>query len=383
MSIFVDYYALQTMAPNNINRDDMGNPKMAIFGGTPRARVSSQAWKRAMRQEFNEMLPKLDLGVRTRRAPILIAEAIMRKRPELEEQADSLAGFLLSAAGIDVRTSDRAGEEKGKPVTGYLLFIAQHEVENLAELAIALVDEGVEIGAKSKPDAKLKKRVKEIFLGNQAVDIALFGRMLADAPDLNADASAQVAHAISVNKTDLEYDYFTAVDDSATADNAGAAMISTTGFTTSTLYRYATVNATSLATQLGDIEAAAKTVASFTSAFLKSMPTGKQNSFANRNLPEFCLAVVRSSQPVNLVSAFESAIDSNDGAITRRAAVQLVEEFKNVEKAYGDSHEAAFSLVVGEPIQELEGVSENVALPQLSERLEQVVGELLTSKEQA
>ena len=44
------------------------------------------------------------------------------------------------------------------------------------------------------------------------VDIALFGRMVADATDINLDAAAQVAHAISVHAVDNETDYFTAVD---------------------------------------------------------------------------------------------------------------------------------------------------------------------------
>jgi CRISPR system Cascade subunit CasC len=382
MSVFVDFYALQAMAPNNINRDDMGSPKTARFGGELRARVSSQAWKRAMRNEFDQMLPTMDLGVRTRRAPSLIASAITAKKPELEESSNEIAAWILSAAGIDVRASDRAGDESGEQVTGYLLFIAEHEVEALADLAIALLDEGADYS--KKPDSKIKKRIKEIFLGNQAVDIALFGRMLADAPDLNTDASAQVAHAISVNKIEPEYDYFTAVDDAADEDNAGAAMISTTGFNSSTLYRYATVNASSLASQLGDIQASAKTVSAFATAFLRSMPTGKQNSFANRNLPEFCLAVVRTTQPINLVSAFEEAItvDENE-SITRQAIAKLANELKDIEKVYGDTHVAAFSMVVGDPVAELDGISESVSLPQMSEKLTDVVENQLNSEEQA
>lgn len=55
---------------------------------------------------------------------------------------------------------------------------------------------------------------------NQAVDIALFGRMVADDPSLNEDACAQVAHSISTHSVENEYDYFTAVDEMIAEDHA-------------------------------------------------------------------------------------------------------------------------------------------------------------------
>ena len=48
--LYIDIHAIQTLPPSNINRDDAGNPKNAIYGGVRRARVSSQSWKRAIRQ---------------------------------------------------------------------------------------------------------------------------------------------------------------------------------------------------------------------------------------------------------------------------------------------------------------------------------------------
>ena len=47
---FIDIHVLQSMPPSNVNRDDAGRPKTAVFGGTTRARVSSQSWKRAVRR---------------------------------------------------------------------------------------------------------------------------------------------------------------------------------------------------------------------------------------------------------------------------------------------------------------------------------------------
>ena len=104
-----------------------------------------------------------------------------------------------------------------------------------------------------------------------------------------------------------EYDYFTAVDDCQAEDNAGAGHLGTVEYNSSTLYRYATVNVMELAGQLGAAQAA-ETVRAFGEAFLFSMPTGKQNTFANRTLPDAVYVTLREDQPVNLCGAFERAV---------------------------------------------------------------------------
>ena len=43
MTTYVEIHALQSVPPSNINRDDTGSPKTALYGGVTRARVSSQA----------------------------------------------------------------------------------------------------------------------------------------------------------------------------------------------------------------------------------------------------------------------------------------------------------------------------------------------------
>lgn len=51
---YIDLHVLQTVPPSCVNRDDTGSPKTAVYGGVTRARVSSQAWKHAMREMFKE-----------------------------------------------------------------------------------------------------------------------------------------------------------------------------------------------------------------------------------------------------------------------------------------------------------------------------------------
>ncbi|KAB7789968.1 type I-E CRISPR-associated protein Cas7/Cse4/CasC [Bifidobacterium leontopitheci] len=377
--MFIDLYDLQNVPPSNINRDDTGSPKVARYGGVLRSRVSSQAWKRAMREMFPSLLDSSRLGVRTKNAVSLIRDSIVAKRPDFVEDAETLAKCALSATGVNVKESDRAGKDKGTLATDYLIFIAHREIDQLADVAIAWQDAGVNTA--SKPTAAMKKEIDAVFHGVQAVDIALFGRMLADAPDLNTDASAQVAHAISVDQITPEYDYFTAVDDCASDDNAGAAMLDTVGFNSSTLYRYATLNVDALQDQLQDAAAAVEGAAAFVEAFIRSMPTGKQNTFANRTLPNACVVMLRNDQPINVVDAFEDPVRPQEGtSVSRQAAVRLGRKLAYVQSAYGERPRQAWNITADEPVPELDAVSAHVSFPELKAELKAALTQALTGE---
>ena len=49
--ICIEFHILQSFPVTCLNRDDVGSPKTAMIGGTMRARVSSQCWKRAVRMQ--------------------------------------------------------------------------------------------------------------------------------------------------------------------------------------------------------------------------------------------------------------------------------------------------------------------------------------------
>lgn len=367
--MFMDIYAVQNVPPSNINRDETGNPKTAQYGGVLRSRVSSQAWKRAMRETFKSLLDKKQLGVRTKNAVELIVKAMVDQRPESEDQAESYASLVLQATGVKVVASTRAGAASGKPVTQYLIFIGNTEIGKLANIALEWMDQGMD-PAKA-PDSAMKKEVSGVFHGEQAVDIALFGRMLADAPDLNTDASAQVAHAISVDAIKPEYDYFTAADDFTEADNAGAAMIDSVGFNSSTLYRYATVNLDALQEQIGNAEATARVASVFVEAFIRSMPTGKQNSYANRTLPETCIVAFRDSQPINAVEAFERPVAAeHDQPISQVAGRRLVAELRRIQDAYDEQPVRAWAISTDLSTQDLAPVAESVGLKDLTSQVD-------------
>lgn len=286
-NLYVDVHVLQTVPASCVNRDDTGSPKTAVYGGTTRARVSSQAWKKAMRDMFRSLFDEKELGLRTKRIPELLAEEINALTPAANALDAAMKALELAGIGLD----------KKKNTTDALFFISRAQLKALAQLTVD-----------GETD---KKKYSAALKAFPSIDNALFGRMVASDPSLNYDAAAQVAHSISTHTVHNEYDYFTAVDDCSPEDNAGAGHLGTVEFNSSTLYRYATVNGNALSENLG--ADTAKAIRGFLEAFVRSMPTGKQNTFANRTLPDLVYVTIREDQPVNLAGAFEKPVSGKDG----------------------------------------------------------------------
>ncbi|WP_405889426.1 type I-E CRISPR-associated protein Cas7/Cse4/CasC [Streptomyces sp. NBC_00133] len=329
--LYIDVHILQTVPPANLNRDDQGNPKEAYFGGVRRSRVSSQAWKRATRGHFAERVPEQDLATRTKKIAPKLAGRIQQRNSGLDaEQAARLANALLAPLGIS------AGKKAGD--TAYLFFYGRRQLDDIAALVdgrtaelTALTDTDLAIEVKNLP-------VQEKLSTSHPLDVALFGRMVADIPTLNVDAAVQVAHALSTHATELEFDYYTAVDDENEKAETGAGMIGHIGFNSATLYRYATVGLHQLLDNLTEPEAAVSAVEEFVTSFALSVPTGYGNSFAHRTRPSLVAVVVRADQPVNLVSAFEEAVSTADApGIAAASARNLAREYTRTQGAWGDT----------------------------------------------
>lgn len=332
--LFVDIHILQSVPPSNINRDDTGSPKTARFGGATRARVSSQAWKKATRDLFSMYVDSSQLGERTKYAVKIIADRAMKFNEDLQE-GDALkkAKEVLKkyCKGKGSSKKELSFDTKDKNKLSTLIFLSQVEIERLAQCVIG--NEQVE-------------NLKGKDLTRDALDVAMFGRMVATKPELNVDAAVQVAHAISVGRAETEFDYFTALDDRAPEDNAGAAMIETTEFTSSTLYRYAAVDVLHLCENLGSAMAACRGIETFLRAFALSMPTGKQNSFANRTLPAGIVVELRETQPVSLVNAFEKPVTATaEKSQTERACEELIAQERAIDEAFGIVPRATYAVI--------------------------------------
>ncbi|GFG76630.1 type I-E CRISPR-associated protein Cas7/Cse4/CasC [Mycobacterium botniense] len=362
----VDIHILQTVPPSNLNRDDTGSPKTAIYGGVRRARVSSQSWKRATRTDFEAMLDRTDLGVRTRKVIELLAAEISSLAPALRDRADELAVAVFKEIGIVTK----APRKEAPGEAGYLVFLSRRQIDSLARVAVAAAD--AEDVSKALKDANVKALVDR----DHSVDIALFGRMVADQADMNVDAAVQVAHAISVHPVETEFDYFTAVDDyvEEKGEDTGAGMIGTVEFNSSTLYRYAAVDVNRLLDNLGDTVATQRAVEAFVQSFVRSMPTGKQNTFANRTLPEAVVVLVRDSQPINLVGAFENPVrESERSGRVKRACEALRDEAVEVERAYGETPIGSWVTRVGDDTTSLDDLGSNVPFTELVSAVGEIV----------
>lgn len=341
---YVDFHVLQTVPPSCVNRDDTGSPKTAVYGGSTRARVSSQAWKQAMRKYFANNFSEDILAKRSKKLISCLAQEIQSLNTSFSpEDSEKMAKKALENAGLKTK------KEKNKPEElDALFFISMAQVKALARLA----------ADKTEDKTEYKKALKD----NPNFEIILFGRMVAADPSLNYDAASQVAHSISTHAVHGEYDYFTAVDDLAPEDNAGAGHLGTVEFNSSTLYRYATVNIMELNKWLG--KDTPWVVRAFADAFINSMPTGKQNTFANRTRPDAVYITLRSDQPVNFSGAFEEAILSKSG-YSKPSIAKLAAYAQESYKSFVTK--PILSLAVGEG---LDVLCNTQSLPEVLDKLE-------------
>lgn len=346
-NFYIDLHVIQTVPPSCVNRDDTGSPKTARYGGVIRARVSSQSWKRAMRGNFRSYFDEEKLGDLTKYLGEKIAKEICKLDASISDEDALSMGKDAFLKGLNFQ---KAKNKEKTSIPDALFFMGNKQAKELAKLAIKK-----EKGKTQYGDA-LKKA--------PPVDAILFGRMVADEPDLNYDACAQVAHSISTHEVHNEFDFFSAIDDFS----GKSAHISSSEFNSSTLYRYATVNVKELYGQLGEDTPAV--VRGFAEAFICSMPTGKQNSFANRTLPDAVYVTVRRDQPINLVNAFEEPIRSDEG-YAKKSAQKLAEYAQKIYKRYSAQPEQAFLMGDG-----LEKLGEEIPLPEILDKLEAAVREV-------
>lgn len=336
MAIFVEIHAIHSVPPSNLNRDDNGSPKSAFFGGVKRHRVSSQSWKKAIRDHFRDSNDSANQGYRTKNVGDLLVSKVLAANPELDaEKAKDLAINALKITGIIGSKRATAGET----TSDALFLVSDAQLESIAQAITTVSDE-----------KELKKELKNSLASNNSLDLALFGRMVADSKELNVEAACQFAHALSTHEVSNEFDFFTAVDDFSVEDHAGAGMMGDVEYNSSTLYRFASVNFTALAKQFGsESESAVDGVTRFIDAFVKSVPTGKQNSFAALTLPEAVLVIVREGQTTSYANAFEKPVAASVGGFSASSVSRLVSYVENNASAYEEDGEATRFAVSVDP----------------------------------
>jgi CRISPR system Cascade subunit CasC len=352
-TMLIEFHLLQNHAPSNLNRDDTGSPKEALFGGLMRARISSQCLKRSLRRSeiFQEALAG-HLASRSRQMET-------RLRPELERlgcSSDVVSVIVAKATALG------SGKESEDGETRQTMFLAGEEIARLAADLKSLHDEDPSGFAKLSRD-DLEKQLANSSLP-RSVDIALFGRMTTSPAFEDVQAAMQVAHAISTSKVSRQYDYYTAVDDlNTSADDLGADMIGDTEFNSATYYKYFSLDWTQLLTNLGgDEQVARRALLAFLNAAALTTPTGKQNSFAAHNPPDAILVEVKNQRvPISYANAFVKPVQPHDRSDLVQASLEAFTQYVAVLKSSYGLNGRSFWLTTREnrldgatPVQNLE-----------------------------
>jgi len=344
----LELHIIQSVPVACLNRDDLNSPKTAVFGGVQRARVSSQSWKRAIREMAKEMASSLFKGNRSRRMVYELTTKLVSKGV-----AKDIAVIIAEQVAGIVETLDSKKDSDGFKKIKTLMFFSDAEYNAIANAITDDVKESAEtvLSASNAVEAhkenlkdidnnedeqekekkeleKLKKQMeknKKALLkafNNRAIkaaiksaqlkdaaDIALFGRMVASDPSLKVEAVSMFSHALSTHKADNEIDFFAAVDDLQSKEESGAGMTSTLEFNSATYYRFAALNLNMLADKehLSALtrEERQSVVQTFVEATVKAIPGARKNTMNGNTLPVYVLSVVREKgHPIQLINAF-------------------------------------------------------------------------------
>lgn len=362
----MELHIIQSVPVACLNRDDLNSPKTAVFGGVQRARVSSQSWKRAIREMAKEIATeeKSDLfsGDRTRRMVYTL-----KKRLAERGISEKAAVAIAEQVADIVETLDSKVDSEGYKKIKTVMFFSKAEYDAIADViaksddvknSAGALEKAVTEGNEKDKEKALKAMGKVLEKGaiakaiksaqlKDAADIALFGRMVANDPSLKVDGASMFAHILSTHKADNEIDFFTAVDD-LNKDEAGAGMTSTLEFNSATYYRFAALNLDELAKDdhLGDIVEDGKTVRSietrkqvvktFLKATIQAIPSARKTTMNGNTLPVYVLGIVREKgHPIQLVNAFETPVRRSEKGFAVESVNRMNIEYSDIKDTWG------------------------------------------------
>ena len=351
----IELHILQSFPVTCLNRDDLGAPKSARFGGVERARVSSQCWKRAVRELAHETCPALFGASRSK----ILGPAVEKTAKELgadENLAAAVREIVLEAMGKD---------EKKSGMVKTLFFFSPESLKNVVktlvdsekglspEIVAGLLSADDKAVKKAKKDAeKSSKDLLKAFGESvtDAADIALFGRMVADDASQTVEGAALFSHALSTHAVRSELDFFSAVDDEKKgADDAGAGQIGTIEYNSACYYRYVGVNLDLLRqSKLFDQAQHKAVLENFIRAALLANPAARKNSMFGQGLPSYILAVKRTGQPISLANAFEKPVETKKGSgYVEPSIAALKKEWADLKTAFGIGGDVEYEIEKG------------------------------------
>ncbi|MBF9014138.1 MULTISPECIES: type I-E CRISPR-associated protein Cas7/Cse4/CasC [unclassified Oceanispirochaeta] len=306
----VEFHILQSFPVTCLNRDDVGSPKTAVVGGVTRARVSSQSWKRQIRLSMKDF--GINIATRTKH----IAQKIEKECLLLgatEEQAKVCSEIISNALSKDT-----------------LHFFSDTESKALALLA---KDKEYTLTEKDKDIIKTHK--KAFNPGLDGLDIALFGRMVAQAAELNVEAAASFSHAISTHKVSNEVEFFTALDDYPISEEleTGSSHMGSLEFNSATYYRYIGLDLGQLVDTLGDDEELEKALTAFIKALYVAVPGARQTTQAGYNPWDYARVNIRRGQGIQ--ASFDKPVRSSGKGYLEPSIEALNDYLDKKEKLSG------------------------------------------------
>lgn len=305
----VEFHILQSFPVTCLNRDEIGSPKTANIGGTTRARVSSQSWKRQVRAMLHEM--GVPIAIRTKHLEEKLVLAISEYEVD-EEQCEASAKEVASALSKDT-----------------LHFISQTEID-----ALAAYCKEQEFNPKNFKLKDIYKVHKKSFNPNvDGLDIALFGRMVAQAPEINIEAATAFSHAITTHKANSEIDFFTAIDDFVQAENHGSSHLGTIEFNSGTYYRYISIDLGLLYNNCMGDEYFAKSITKFMQALYLAVPIARQSSQSGACPWDYARVLVRKGQRLQL--SFEKAVEPFNKSYLDASIKEMDDMLEKKEKLSG------------------------------------------------
>lgn len=314
----IELHILQSFPVTCLNRDDVGSPKSATFGGSQRARLSSQSLKRASRIEARDSMPDAFMGIRSRFLLEPFTQALLAAGLDEAEAVKKAAGICEAFSKVDAKKPDQVTTA---------VYLSPGEIQQLAAA----------VAAGEAPE-KAAKKVDRL----DAADIALFGRMIANDATLNVEGAAMFSHALSTHATANEIDFFSAVDDrKGDSEDAGAGMIGTLEYNSATYYRYVAINLVMLfdAKHLGPISEQEKRkslLRAFIRAVLMAVPGARQNSMNGATLPIEVLGIRKDKgQPLQLINAFEKPIKANGNGYAANSRKEMLQHHTDLKKLWG------------------------------------------------
>ena len=317
-NIRIEFHVLQSFPVTCLNRDDVGAPKSAWVGGVSRARVSSQCWKRQVRLAMQDFGVKL--AWRTKKVEDILCKACVKQGAK-DDAASSCAKILAEALVKDT-----------------LLFVSESEAEALVQLAKEHDFDGGKIKAKEVA----KRAKKALNPAYDALDIALFGRMVAKAPEMDIEAAASFSHAISTHEVANEVEFFTALDDHASQDcleEQGSAHMGSLEFNAATYYRYISLDLgqleQSLGMESGDLSPLQQAIEVFTKALYVAVPAARQTTQSGASPWEFAKVLVRRGQRLQV--PFETPIKSEKGGGYLQPSIAELKEYLSKKESLSGS----------------------------------------------